>query len=286
MDTNIVHNLDCQFADRFVEKESVDLVLFSPPYANLREYGHENSQCHPDKYVEWFMPKAQVFFDILNKNGSMIININDCVVDGFRHPYVYELVLALQKQIGFKMFERCFWDKGKTPPTNNRFRDASEYVFWFVKDKNFKHYMDEGRIPYQPSTIERYKKPIVERHTRKPGKEGKESKKILDLNPLGALPSTIIKIGSESKNTGTHTAVFPIKFAEYFIKMSTDPGDLVLDPFMGNGTTAIACIKNNRKYIGFEIVEENWEKSLERIEKFKYKMIVGEKEFVDERGLF
>ena len=85
-------------------------------------------------------------------------------------------------------------------------------------------------------------------------------------NPLGALPTTLINISSQSKRiSDTHVAVFPMELVEYFIKGSTDEGDLVLDPFMGTGTTGVSCKKLNRNYLGFELETQYIEESKKRI---------------------
>jgi DNA modification methylase len=76
-------------------------------------------------------------------------------------------------------------------------------------------------------------------------------------NLKGALPSTLIDISSEVKRVSTkHVAVFPEKLIEYFIKGSTNEGDVVLDPFMGSGTTGVVCHKLNRQWVGFEISKD------------------------------
>ena len=290
METNVLYNDDCIFADKYLEKDSVDLFLFSPPYADLRNYGHEDSQVSPDNYVEWFLPKARVFKELLKDTGSMIININDCVRDRFRHLYVFELVVALCKEVGFHLFERTFWDSGCSPPSpKGRFRNTTEYILWFAKTKDFKFYVDRGRVPYNKDTIKRYQTLVPVGHTRnleneicpicgkqlicKSGKQicsscgfGKQIKmKKVELNPLGALPSTLLQIGSESQRVGLHNAVFPISLPNYIIPMVTDIGDLVVDPFMGLGTTILSAIKLERGFVGFEIVKSIYDEASERI---------------------
>jgi len=297
-----IYNEDCINSLQYIGKDSVDLILFSPPYANLRTYGHKNSEANPDDYVDWFIPKAKIFNQILKSNGSMIININDCVVNRFRHLYVFKLVIALCEKCGFELFERLFWDKSCSPPTSDqRFRDTTEYIFWFVKTKKFKLKIDKGRLPYNPITIKRYQQQVPTWHTRDPKarictkcgdnmiaiKDRLKCKKCgyellnaikmknLELNPLGAHPSTLIRLGSESKNTGTHTSTFPMALPSYFIPMATDDGDTVMDPFMGSGKTILASLKLNRKYIGFEILPNIFKEAQENINNYKEKLKYG-----------
>ncbi len=292
---NTIYNDDCINAEEYIEDNSIDLIFTSPPYTDRRLYGHPDAQCCPEKYVEWFIPKAKVFHSLLKDTGSFILNIGDVISNRCIDSYSYELVLEIEKQCGFKRFETIFWDKGKSPPSSNRrFRNTVEYVHWFVKEdceNIFKLNMDAGRKPYDPKTVKRYKKDHVVRHTRNSNeekcdvcglqKEYKGSKLIcsqcgtssdvkmkkVELNPLGALPSTLLKIGSEPKNTGYHTAVFPKALAKYFIGIATDEGDLVFDPFSGNGTVAISCIDLKRNYLGMELVPKIYLDGAKRIEK-------------------
>jgi len=297
-----IYNDDCINALKYIDENSIDLIFCSPPYANLRKYGGENSEASPDKYIDWFLPKADIFYKLLKPTGSMIININDCVVNRFRSLYVFKLVIALCENYGFQLFERLFWDKSCSPPTTHqRFRDTTEYIFWFVKSKDFKFKIDRGRLPYNPITINRYKSQVPTWHTRDPesricekcegsmtaikdrlkckncGNEVQNAikMKMLDLNPLGAHPSTLLHLGSESKNTGSHTATFPMSLPLYFIPIATDNGDVVMDPFMGSGKTILASLKLNRKYIGFEIFDKNFREAEANINNYKEKLKYG-----------
>jgi len=86
-------------------------------------------------------------------------------------------------------------------------------------------------------------------------------------NPKGALPTTLVNISSEVKKVAdNHVAVFPVSLPEYFIKGSTNEGDIVLDPFMGTGTTAIAALNLKRNYLGFELQQSYIDLAKKRIE--------------------
>ena len=300
MNLNIVYNDSCQNALDWLEEKSVDLILTSPPYADIRKYGHSESQCSADKYVDWFLPKAEIFGKVLKDTGSFILNMGDRLQNRCQHPYVFELIIALEKQCGFRRYETIFWDKSCSPPSNKRFRPTTEYIFWLIKkgsEKTFKFYLDKGRVPYSENTKGRYSRSKTATwHTRdsekekcpecsnrmKPIKEKyicgncnyekKIDLKQIKLHPEGALPSTLLRMGSESRNTGPHNAVFPKKLPSYFIPIATDEGDVVFDPFMGSGTTALSCIDLKRNYVGSEIVEERHKDCLERIEKYRQKL--------------
>jgi len=165
------------------------------------------------------------------------------------------LLSQIHKRTELKMFERLFWNKMKGLPNRARFGDRVEYLFWFAKEKGFKFYIDEMRTEYSEKSIQRMKKPLKKRFART--ENDKDEYKDWAPNPKGALPTTLINISSESKRIAdNHVAVYPVDLVDYFIKGSTQEGDLVLDPFMGTGTTAVSAKKLGRNWIGFEKQEE------------------------------
>jgi DNA modification methylase len=110
------------------------------------------------------------------------------------------------------------------------------------------------------------KNPLKKRFARTEENQKSNEYKEWAPNPKGALPTTLVNISSESKRIAdNHVAVYPVELVDYFIKGSTEEGDLVLDPFMGTGTTAVSAIKLVRNYIGFEKQEEYIEVANKRI---------------------
>ena len=247
---------------RATASNSVDLIITSPPYSDMKTY-IDDSGIHPDKYVEWFMPFIKEVERVMKPTGSFILNINDRVVDRFRHPYVFDLISEMHKQTGLKMFERLFWNKMKGLPNARRFGDRVEFVFWFVKSKDFTFKIDEMRVPYTDGAVKRMKKPIKDRFVR----DGEtEEVKGWAPNEKGALPPTLVTICSETKRIAdTHVAVFPVPLVEYFIKGASNEGDLVLDIFAGTGTTGVACKHLNRVFRGFELQKEYVDIATKRI---------------------
>ena len=142
-----IHHMDCLEGMKQLPDESIDLVITSPPYADMRAYEGGFEGFHPDKYVAWFLPYVAEISRILKPTGSFILNINDKASQGFRHPFVFELIFAIHnandycklKEIepldmnNLRLFERLFWNKGKFLPQSNRFGDKVEYIFWFSK---------------------------------------------------------------------------------------------------------------------------------------------------------
>ena len=254
MDINQIYRGDSLDLLKQLPDNSVDLVITSPPYADLKVY-IDNPGILADNYVEWFLPICNEICRVIKPTGSFILNINDKVEGGFRHPYVFDLISEIHKRTELKMFERLFWNKMKGLPNRSRFGDRVEYLFWFAKEKGFKFNIDEMRTEYSEKSIQRMKKPLKKRFART--ENDSDEYKDWAPNPLGALPTTLVNISSESKKIAdNHVAVFPVDLIEYFIKGATDKGDLVLDIFMGTGTTAVAAKKLGRNWMGFELQQD------------------------------
>ncbi|MDP2815110.1 MAG: DNA methyltransferase, partial [Rectinemataceae bacterium] len=141
----IIHG-DCEEVLKKFPDDCVDLIFTSPPYADnrIKTYGG----VHPDKYVEWFMPKAEQFLRVLKPTGTFVLNIKEKVENGERHTYVIELILEMRKR-GWFWTEEFVWHKkncypGKWP---NRFRDAWERCIQFNKTKKFVMHQDAVKVP-------------------------------------------------------------------------------------------------------------------------------------------
>ena len=268
MEINKIHKGDCLELLKQLEDNSVDLVITSPPYADLKVY-IDNPGILADDYVEWFLPICNEICRVIKPTGSFILNINDKVENGFRHPYVFDLISQIHKRTDLKLFERLFWNKMKGLPNRSRFGDRVEYLFWFAKEKGFKFNIDEMRTEYSEKSIQRMKNPLKKRFARTEENQESDEYKEWSPNPKGALPTTLVNISSESKRIAdNHVAVYPVELVKYFIKGSTEEGDLVLDPFMGTGTTAITAKYLGRNFIGFEKQEEYIEVANKRISEY------------------
>ena len=264
MNINKIYQGDSLTLLKQLPDNHVDLVITSPPYSDLKTYG-DFTGIHPDKYVDWFIPYCQEIERVIKPTGSFILNINDKVVDGFRHPYVFDLISQLHRTTGLKMYERLFWNKLKSLPNRSRFGDRVEYLFWFTKSKDFYVNLDEMRVPYAEKSIKRMNKPLKKRYARTQGDDN-IAYKDWSPNVKGAMPSTLVSISSESKRiSNDHVAVYPLDLCKYFIKGATKEGDLVLDPFSGTGTTCIASKQLNRNWMGFEMQQSYIDLSNSRI---------------------
>lgn len=239
-----------------LKDNTIDLCITSPPYANIKKY-IDWCGIHPDNYVEWILPFIKELYRILKPSGTFILNINDCVKNKCRHTYIFELVYRITKELGFKLYERLFWNKLKGLPNKKRFGDRVEYIFIFCKDvEQMKINIDDMRVPYSQTSIKRMNKPIKARYSRTENDDDKKYKN-WKPNPKGALPTTLINISSETKKIAdSHIAVYPVELCNYFIKGFSNENDLILDIFAGTGTTGLSCKELNRNCILIEKEKE------------------------------
>lgn len=257
---------DCLDILRWLPSECIDLIVTSPPYADQRK--HTYGGVHPDKYVEWFMPIAAELKRVLKREGSFILNIKERVVNGERHTYVLELILEMRRQ-GWLWTEEYVWHKKNSYPGKwpNRFRDGWERCLHFTKDKHFAMYQDAVRVPMGDWSQSRLRR-LSETDRRRDNSRVQSGfgKKI--ENWVGrelAYPDNVLHLATECNNQG-HSATFPVELPSWFIKLFTLPGDVVLDPFLGSGTTAVAAKQLDRRCIGIDLNPEYVRLAKERLE--------------------
>lgn len=243
---------DCRQLLPQLPDECVDLIVTSPPYADQRK--HVYGGVPPDEYVEWFLPISAELKRVLKPTGSFILNIKERVVNGERHTYVIELILKMREQ-GWLWTEEYIWHKRNTYPGKwpNRFRDAWERCLHFTKQKHFKMFQEAVMVPMGDWRHARLKKLNENDLRRDVSRVGSGFGKRV-ANWIGrelAYPTNVLHMATECYNRN-HAATFPVDLPAWFIKLFTEPSDLVLDPFIGSGTTAVACVRLGRKYIGFE----------------------------------
>jgi len=243
---------DCAEVLRDFPDDSVDLIFTSPPYADCRKNTYGG--IHPDKYVEWFLPKSEQFLRVLKPSGTFVLNIKEKAVMGQRHTFVIELILRMKEQ-GWLWTEEFVWHKkncypGKWP---NRFRDAWERCLQFNKRKKFNMYQEAVMVPTGDWAKTRLKKLSSTDKRRDESKVNSGFGKNIS-NWLGrdmAYPTNVLHLATECGNKN-HSATFPLALPKWFIELFTEKHDLVLDPFVGSGTTAMAAKELERAYIGID----------------------------------
>ena len=259
---------DCAEILRRIPSNSINLIVTSPPYADNRKSTYGGVPIKT--YVKWFLPISLELKRVLHPTGSFILNIKERAVDGERQTYVIELILEMKKQ-GWLWTEEYIWHKKNCYPGkwSNRFRDAWERCLQFNKQKKFKMFQEEVMVP-----MGKWKEKRLSRLS--------ETDKVRDVSKVGSgfgknvsnwlgkelvYPTNVLHLATECSNK-QHSAAFPVDLPEWFIKLFTDSGDVVLDPFIGSGTTAIAALELGRHYIGIEKMDEYHKIALKRIEGF------------------
>ena len=251
-----IHQGDCLEQLSKLQSESVDLIVTSPPYADQRKSTYGGIK--PDEYVQWFMPISQELFRVLKPTGTFVINIKEKVVNGERSTYVLELILEMRKA-GWLWTEEFIWHKKNSYPGKwpNRFRDSWERLLQFNKQKKFHMYQEQVMVPMGDWANTRLRNLSETDKVRDDSKVGSGFGKNISnwLKRKMAYPTNVLHLATECNNK-SHSAAFPLALPEWFIKLFTQKGDTVLDPFMGSGTTLIAANELNRNSIGIEIVPE------------------------------
>jgi len=260
---------DCLDVLKKMEKNSIDLIITSPPYSDQRisTYGGKKV----DEYVSWFLPITAELLRVLKPTGTFILNIKEKVSDGERSTYVLELILAMRKQ-GWLWTEEFIWHKkncypGKWP---NRFRDSWERLLQFNKDKKFNMYQESVMVPTGDWAKARLKNLSETDKIRDNSRVGSGFGKNIS-NWIGrkmAYPSNVLHLATESSNK-KHSAAFPKELPRWFIKLFTKEGDVVLDPFLGSGTTSVVSKEMRRNSIGIEILEDYYKIAQENVAKIQ-----------------
>jgi len=258
-----------QVLKKFPE-ECIDFIITSPPYADrrIKTYGGIS----PENYIAWFMPIADEMQRVLKKDGSFILNIKEKAENGERATYVIELILEMRRH-GWLWTEEYIWHKKNSYPGKwpNRFRDAWERCLHFTKSKHFKMFQESVMVPVGSWAEKRLSKlseiDKIRDESRTKSGFGKNISNWLNRSMV--YPTNVLYLATESSNK-KHSAAFPISLPMWFIKLFTKECDIVLDPFIGSGTTAVACREQNRHYIGIEIKKEYCEIAEQRLkEKFE-----------------
>jgi site-specific DNA-methyltransferase (adenine-specific)/site-specific DNA-methyltransferase (cytosine-N4-specific) len=260
---------DCFELIKDLPDNSIDLVITSPPYADIVNYGKNISIKKPNEYCDWILPLFNEIHRVLKPSGSFILNINDNCSNGLRNPFIFELIYRSQKETKLKFYDTYIWHKMNGIPNGSpkRFRNTTEFIFHFVKNqKELKFHMDRVMEEQKDITKKRLKSPMVlkSHHKITDGERGTET--IIQEQPDKVRPDNVFRFQTAAAardNSIRHPAPYHKELPTYFINLLTDEGDVVLDVFSGIGTTGLGC--NNREYIGFELNEKYAEFSRKRL---------------------
>ena len=258
---------------------SVNLIMTSPPFGLVRqkEYGNVDA----DQYVEWFRPFAKAFYNALTENGSLVIDIGGAWIPGqpTRSLYHYELLIMLCREYKFHLAQEFYWWNPSKLPTpaewvtvrRIRVKDAVNCVWWLSKTPWPKASNTRVLQPYSESMLEL----LRNGYKAKLRPSGHDISTKFSIDNGAAIPPNILAIPNTESNSAylrycaehdlkAHPARYPAVLPEYFIRMLTDPGDLVVDPFAGSCVTGEVTERLNRNWICVELREDYVEGALGR----------------------
>jgi DNA modification methylase len=235
---------------------SADLIVTSPPYADARKKHYDSIL--PDQFSDWLLSFHDVFWNSLKPEGSLVINIKDKVVNGIRHRYVWKSIEKLMDE-GWLCIDDYIWHKPNPMPGYwpSRLRDGWEYCFHLSKNKSPFMNQKAVEIPVGDWVSKRLNKLGENDSSRHNSNNdsgfGRDISKWVGKDKV--LPSNVLSIPLIGKNKG-HPAVFPVELPAFFIKLLSKENGLIIDPFAGSGTTAIAALLNNRNCL---LIDNNQE---------------------------
>ena len=256
IEPNNIYLGDCLEVMKYIKDEYIDLTVTSPPYDNLRTYNGNIEQWSFAK----FQGIAKELFRITKQGGIVVWIVGDATIKGSETGTSFRQALYF-KECGFNLHDTMIWQKICPFQHKNRYIQSFEYMFVFSKgfrksanlicDRKNKY---AGCVVGGGGMTSNGKK--FKSSGRKIGRKVKE---------YGAR-FNIWNITPARTNNTNHPAVFPEQLAKDHIISWSNEGDVVLDPFMGSGTTGVACKNLNRNFIGIEISKEYFEIAKKRIE--------------------
>ncbi len=248
----IIYNMDCVRGLELLKNAGIELdsTITSPPY----NIGKEYEKVMPvNEFVDWIVNISNEIYDLTKSDGSYLLNVGYLEVPekGRAVPITY----LVWNKIKFYLNQEIIWNYGAGVAAKHYLSPRNEKVLWYLKDQdNYTFNLDDIRDP-----------DVKYPNQKKNGK--------LRCNTLGKNPSDVWQIAKVTSGTNrsseertNHPAQFPVDLITRMVLGFTNKGDLVLDPFMGSGTTAEVCLNNERCSIGFEIREDYCETIASRLE--------------------
>ena len=237
MDSVAIYQGDCLEAMRSLPNGIINTTITSPPYNIGKEY---EDLADIDDYLNWCEKWISEISRLTADNGTFWLNLGYFKVEG--KGLAVPIPYLLWNRTPFYLLQEVVWNYAAGVACRNRFSPRNEKLLWYVKDpKNYTFNLDDVRDPN-----------VKYPNQKKNGK--------LKCNPLGKNPTDVWQITkvTSGKNRSSiertpHPAQFPIALVERMLKSSSNKGDVILDPFMGSGSTAECALQNGRYVIGFEL---------------------------------
>lgn len=232
---------DCAKLLDSIPKGSVSLTITSPPYCIGKVYENEKNAKDFERNHEEILPRI---VEATKDGGSICWQSGYHVSDGVLLPLDFVIYRILEAFPEIRLRNRIVWTFGHGLHTNNRFSGRHETILWFTKGDSYTFNLDDVRIP------QKY-----------PGKKGYkgDNKGQLSGNPMGKNPSDVWDIpnvkAQHVEKTG-HPCQFPVSLAMRMVNALSNEGELVLDPYLGSGTSGVAAVIGKRRFVGAEVNKE------------------------------
>lgn len=264
------------------EPNSVDLIMTSPPFGLVRKKDYGNVETN--EYVDWFKPFAAAFHRVLKDQGSLVIDIGGAWNKGYptRNLYHFKLLIMLCEEFGFHLAQDFYWWNPSKLPTpaewvtvrRVRVKDAINTVWWLSKTPWPKASNRRVLQPYSPSMRELLEKG----YSAKKRPSGHDISEKFAVDNGAAIPPNLLAIPNTESNSfylryceahgyKPHPARYPAELPEYFIRMLSDPGDTVVDPFAGSCVTGEVCERLDRNWTCIEMLTDYCEAALGRFKR-------------------
>ena len=247
---------DCLEVMKDIPDGSIDLTVTSPPYDNLRTYNGNIEQWSFEK----FQGIAKELYRVTKQGGVVVWVVGDATMNGSESGTSFKQALYFMS-IGFNLHDTMIYRKlNPIPLTHNRYEQAFEYMFILSKGKP--NTFNPIKIPCKTAgTVYNIKRPKAISEASK-----RDRDEIMTTNNTKYKDNIFEYCVGKKQGTQTHPAPFPEDLANDHIISWSNEGDVVLDPFMGSGTTGKMALLNNRNFIGIELDEEYFEIAKKRIE--------------------
>lgn len=231
---NKIFNENCLIGIKKIPNNSIDLIVADPPYCLGKDYENDSDKLDSRKYLEWTYQWIDMVIPKLKDTGSLYVFLS--------WQYSPEIFSYIKKKM--LMINEVIWDR-RVPSmggSTRKFSSVHDNIGFFVKkDKKYFFDIDSIRIPYDEETKKARTRSIFV------GKKWLE----VGYNPKDIW--SVSRIHAQAPERQKHPTQKPLEIIERIIKASCPVGGIVLDPFMGTGTTAVAAINTKRNYVGFEI---------------------------------
>jgi DNA modification methylase len=245
-----------------IDSNSLDCCVTSPPYYTLRDYkvdGQLGREKNPTDYIDKLVEIFDQVKRVLKNKGSCWIVIADSFNKKRSLVGIPERLMIAMMDKGWVLRSKIIWFKRNATPSSakDRFTPDYEYVYFFTKSQEY--YFETQYEPYvmgldgKPKYEFRYKSPFGGNNNKSgQGAFNYSKPRFIKPNPKGRIKRSVWDIPIETYKDA-HFAVFPPALIETPIKATCPKDGIVIDPFMGSGTTAEVALQNNRKFIGIEL---------------------------------